>query len=102
MATTELPLPALPEAHHEEPGGIVDWLTTVDHKKIGLLYIFTSFAIFLAGGVLAMVVRLELAQPGLQLFEGNEHAYTWRQRCSAHSHDEELPDLPPARARFTK
>ena len=37
MATTELPLPALPEAHHEEPsGGIVDYLPTVDHKKIGL------------------------------------------------------------------
>src|SRR4029453_4347395 len=28
MATTELPLPALPEAYHEEPGGIVDYLTT--------------------------------------------------------------------------
>ena len=51
MATTELPLPALPEAHHEEPsGGIVDYLTTVDHKKIGLLYIFTAFTVFLAGG----------------------------------------------------
>jgi cytochrome c oxidase subunit 1 len=73
MATTELPLPALPEAHHEEPGGIVDWLTTVDHKKIGLLYIFTSFAIFLAGGVLALIVRLELAQPGLQVLGENTY-----------------------------
>ena len=41
MATTELPLPALPEAHHEEPSGIVDYLTTVDHKKIGILYILS-------------------------------------------------------------
>ncbi|HEY4792415.1 MAG TPA: cbb3-type cytochrome c oxidase subunit I, partial [Actinomycetes bacterium] len=73
MATTELPLPALPEAHHEERGGIVDWLTTVDHKKIGLLYILTSFAIFLAGGVLALVVRLELAQPGLQVLGENTY-----------------------------
>ncbi|MFL5883400.1 MAG: cytochrome c oxidase subunit I [Actinomycetota bacterium] len=73
MATTELPLPALPEAHHEERGGIVDWLTTVDHKKIGLLYIFTSFAIFLAGGVLALIVRLELAQPGLQVLGENTY-----------------------------
>ena len=55
-----------PEAHHEEPGGIVDYLTTVDHKKIGILYIFTAFAIFLAGGVLALLVRWELAQPGLR------------------------------------
>ncbi|HEV3498577.1 MAG TPA: cbb3-type cytochrome c oxidase subunit I, partial [Actinomycetes bacterium] len=73
MATTELPLPALPEAHHEEPAGIVDYLTTVDHKKIGILYIFTAFAIFLAGGVLALVVRWELAEPGLQAMSENTY-----------------------------
>jgi cytochrome c oxidase subunit I len=73
MATTELPLPALPEAHHEEPGGIVDYLTTVDHKKIGILYMVTAFAIFLAGGVLALLVRLELAQPGLQWMGENTY-----------------------------
>ncbi len=73
MATTELPLPALPEAHHEEPGGIVDYLTTVDHKKIGILYIFTAFAIFLAGGLLALVVRWELATPGLQAMGENTY-----------------------------
>ena len=73
MATTELPLPALPEAHHEEPGGIVDYLTTVDHKKIGILYIFTAFAIFLVGGLLALVVRWELASPGLQAMGENTY-----------------------------
>jgi hypothetical protein len=74
MATTELPLPALPEAHHEEPsGGIVDYLTTVDHKKIGLLYIFTAFAVFLAGGLLALLVRWELASPGLQVMGENTY-----------------------------
>ena len=73
MATTELPLPALPEAHHEESGGIVDYLTTVDHKKIGILYIFTSFGIFLVGGVLALLVRMELAQPGLQVMGENTY-----------------------------
>jgi cytochrome c oxidase subunit I len=73
MATTELPLPALPEAHHEEPAGIVEYLTTVDHKKIGILYIFTSFAIFLAGGVLSLVVRWELARPGLQVLGENTY-----------------------------
>ncbi len=74
MATTELPLPALPEAHHEEPsGGIVDYLTTVDHKKIGLLYIFTAFAVFLAGGLLALLVRWELATPGLQVMGENTY-----------------------------
>jgi cytochrome c oxidase subunit I len=65
MATTEIPLPALPEAH-EPRAGVMDWITTVDHKRIGVLYIFTSFFIFLAGGVLALLVRTELARPGLQ------------------------------------
>jgi cytochrome c oxidase subunit 1 len=73
MATTELPLPALPEAHHEERGGIVDYLTTVDHKKIGILYMVTAFAIFLAGGVLALLVRWELASPGLQVMSENTY-----------------------------
>jgi cytochrome c oxidase subunit 1 len=73
MATTELPLPALPEAPHEPSGGIVDWLTTVDHKKIGLLYIFTSFGIFLAGGVLSLAIRTELARPGLQTMGENTY-----------------------------
>src|SRR3972149_5024995 len=47
--------------------GLMEWLTTVDHKKIGLLYIWTSFFFFLVGGVLALFIRLELAQPGLQV-----------------------------------
>src|SRR5919204_3101333 len=66
MATTEVPLPALPEAH-EERAGLVDYLITVDHKKIGILYIFPAFGVFLAGGILALLFRLELAHSGLQL-----------------------------------
>ncbi len=62
MATTELGVPALEE---HPRGGLVDWVTTVDHKKVGLLYIFTSVAIFLLAGILALVVRIELAQPRL-------------------------------------
>jgi cytochrome c oxidase subunit 1 len=55
-------------------GGLYDWLTTTDHKKIGMLYVINSFLFFLIGGVLALVVRLELAQPGLQ-FLPDEHVY---------------------------
>ena len=47
--------------------GLTDWLTTTDHKKIGLLYIGTAFLLFGVGGIIALVMRLELAQPGLQL-----------------------------------
>jgi cytochrome c oxidase subunit I len=47
--------------------GIVDWLTTTDHKKIGILYIVTAFAFFLLSGLLALLMRAELSEPGLQL-----------------------------------
>src|SRR6187455_169669 len=46
--------------------GLYAWLTTTDHKKIGILYIANSFLFFFIGGLLALGVRTELAQPGLQ------------------------------------
>ncbi|MFF3764343.1 cytochrome c oxidase subunit I [Streptomyces sp. NPDC001922] len=55
------------------PGQIaVDWLTTTDHKKIGHLYLITSFAFFLVGGVLALLMRAELARPGLQIVSSEQ------------------------------
>jgi cytochrome c oxidase subunit 1 len=50
----------------------VDWLTTTDHKKIGHLYLITSFAFFLIGGLMALVMRAELARPGLQIVDNNQ------------------------------
>ncbi len=46
-----------------EPRGVVGWLTTTDHKRIGLLYFFTTLAFFAAGGVEALVIRTQLAAP---------------------------------------
>ena len=45
---------------------IYEWVTTTDHKKIGAMYIVNSFIFFFIGGLLALGVRVELAQPGLQ------------------------------------
>jgi cytochrome c oxidase subunit 1 len=45
---------------------LVRIITTTDHKMIGKLYLITSFAFFLVGGLMAMVIRAELARPGLQ------------------------------------
>ncbi len=45
---------------------LYDWVTTTDHKKIGILYIINSFVFFFIGGLLAIGVRTELAMPGLQ------------------------------------
>jgi cytochrome c oxidase subunit I len=64
MATTEFPAPAVPAGAHPR-GGLAEWVTTVDHKKIGILYIFTSLGVFLLAGIFALVVRAELAQPSL-------------------------------------
>ncbi|MDQ1323562.1 MAG: cytochrome c oxidase subunit, partial [Chloroflexota bacterium] len=64
MATTTLN-PAAPAVR----GGLYAWLTTTDHKKIGIMYLINSILFFLAGGILALVVRLELAVPGLQLVD---------------------------------
>ncbi|MFJ3781866.1 cytochrome c oxidase subunit I [Streptomyces sp. NPDC090093] len=52
---------------------VVDWLTTTDHKKIGHLYLITSFVFFLLGGLLALVLRAELARPGLQIVSPEQY-----------------------------
>jgi cytochrome c oxidase subunit I len=50
-------------------GRVSSWLTTLDHKRIGILYMATSLVFFLAGGVLALLMRAQLATP-------NEHFIT--------------------------
>ncbi|GAC1581624.1 MAG: cytochrome c oxidase subunit I [Candidatus Dormibacteria bacterium] len=48
---------------HQQPGGILGWLSTVDHKRIGIMYLYTTFAFFLMAGILAMLMRWQLARP---------------------------------------
>jgi cytochrome c oxidase subunit 1 len=50
---------------------IASWMSSTDHKVIGYLYLITSFVMFLFGGVLALLIRMELFEPGLQ-FVSNE------------------------------
>jgi len=65
MATTTLE----PRVTPYRRSWVLDWLTTVDHKKIGILYIVNSFLFFFAAGILALVIRSELAVPGLQFVD---------------------------------
>ncbi len=58
-------------AHHDRPKGIMRWILTTNHKDIGTLYLWLSFIMFLTGGAMAMVIRAELFEPGLQLVEPN-------------------------------
>jgi cytochrome c oxidase subunit I len=53
---------AEPAAPTWKEGPVLGWLTTVDHKRIGVLYIVTAFLFFLAGGVMALLMRIQLAQ----------------------------------------
>jgi cytochrome c oxidase subunit 1 len=45
------------------PGGIVGWLSVADHKTIGRRFIATTFVFFLLGGILAVLMRVQLARP---------------------------------------
>ncbi|MDQ3128024.1 MAG: cbb3-type cytochrome c oxidase subunit I, partial [Chloroflexota bacterium] len=69
MATT-----TLTPAASTYRSGMYEWITTTDHKKIGILYVINSFLFFFIGGLLALGVRTELAIPGLQLLT-NEGVY---------------------------
>ncbi|MGH2970240.1 MAG: cytochrome c oxidase subunit I [Solirubrobacteraceae bacterium] len=75
MATTEttertdLPILERPAPHiiaHEvarERAGWTSWLTTTDHKKIGILYLYTVLVFFVLGGVEALLIRIQLGAP---------------------------------------
>ncbi len=60
MAVRAEPVP-VPEVFAR--GRVSSWLTTVDHKRIGLLYIVTSLVFFATGGLLALLMRAQLATP---------------------------------------
>jgi cytochrome c oxidase subunit 1 len=63
MATTAL----TPAATAGYRGGLYEWVTTTDHKRIGILYIVNSFIFFFLAGTMALFIRTELARPGLQV-----------------------------------
>src|SRR3954463_5985013 len=77
MAATETAptttLPAVPQIVAREvrraPRGWTSWVTTTDHKRIGILYLVTTFAFFLIGGVEALMMRLQLGAPNNTLLE---------------------------------
>src|SRR5690606_4382971 len=73
MATAAAPasrgLFARPTATH----GWKSWLTTVDHKKIGIMYIFTSLVFFVAGGIEALLIRAQLARPEQTLLSADAY-----------------------------
>ena len=78
MSTTTQDAPVEHEEHHDEDTnylnhetGIWSWLTTKDHKRIGILYCISLALVFLVAGVLALFMRAELSAPG-ETIMGND------------------------------
>ena len=68
-ATTSLPQ----DRGYLTEKGFHSWAYTLDHKRIGVLYIWTTLGFFLLGGLIAMLLRLKLLTPGPALF--SDHTY---------------------------
>jgi heme/copper-type cytochrome/quinol oxidase subunit 1 len=56
------------------------WLTTTDHKLIGIMYMTTGMLSFVVGGIFALVMRIQLSQPNEKVID----AATYNQLVSAH------------------
>lgn len=68
MATTTQAPPRVLPRPAAAPTGLWSWFTTIDHKRIGILYMASSFLLFITGGIDALLVRMQLAKPNNMLF----------------------------------
>ncbi|WP_330261344.1 aa3-type cytochrome oxidase subunit I [Streptomyces sp. NBC_00539] len=73
MTTVTEPIAPIPTRGRTVGQVVVAWLSTTDHKKIGHLYLIASFVFFVIGGVLALLLRAELARPGMQIVSNEQY-----------------------------
>ena len=55
------------------PTGLKSWFLTLDHKRIGLMYLFAIMFFFMVGGIFAVLLRLELLNPGQDIMEADTY-----------------------------
>ncbi|MGH9124695.1 MAG: cytochrome c oxidase subunit I [Acidimicrobiales bacterium] len=79
------PSPLVPPGDSEAPAaspflrrpqaneGFWSWITTVDHKRLGILYVASAFGFFLLGGIEALLIRLQLARPNGHILSANQY-----------------------------
>src|SRR5205823_14628063 len=77
-ATQVLPRPKAYDDTFWKPISL--WLTTTDHKLIGIMYMVTGILSFVIGGIFALIIRLQLSQPNLKVVDPE----TYHQMISAH------------------
>ena len=73
--TAEVKQPAVHYLNHEK--GLWSWLTTVDHKRIGIMYAIVVAIFFLVGGIFATLVRTELATAGETIMNQDQYNQTF-------------------------
>ncbi|HXD40625.1 MAG TPA: cytochrome c oxidase subunit I [Ramlibacter sp.] len=66
-AVLEHPEHTAADPHHHAPAGWQRWVYATNHKDIGTMYLVFAFTMFMVGGVLALLIRAELFEPGLQI-----------------------------------
>ncbi|WP_437982152.1 cytochrome c oxidase subunit I [Sorangium sp. So ce117] len=80
--------------------GIMSWLTTVDHKRIGLMYLISTFIAFAMGGVFALVLRLELLTPKETLMSANTYNQMFTLHGAVMTFLFIIPSIPGALGNF--
>jgi hypothetical protein len=73
MAVAVTRAPARPFARPKAEHGFWSWISTVDHKRIGILYGVTAFLFFVVGGGEALMIRMQLAKPNGTVLAAEEY-----------------------------
>ncbi|MEX0784964.1 MAG: cytochrome c oxidase subunit I [Dehalococcoidia bacterium] len=73
----------VPRAVGYQRPAVLDWLTTVDHKKLGILYLYTTMFFFAVGGILALLVRTQLAVADSTFVGNNTYNQIFTMHASA-------------------
>jgi cytochrome c oxidase subunit I len=80
--------------------GIMSWLTTVDHKRIGLMYFVSTLIAFILGGFFALVLRLELLNPGKDILTAPQYNQAFTLHGAIMVFLFIIPSIPGALANF--
>ncbi len=105
QTVTTLDVNTAPDAGHgadyiRATSGIMSWLTTVDHKRIGLMYLASTFVAFLMGGVFALILRLELLTPKATIISANAYNQMFTLHGAVMTFLFIIPSIPGALGNF--
>ena len=71
--TSSTTTPAAGSNYLNHSTGLKSWLTTLDHKRIGLMYLASVLFFFFIGGIFALLIRIELLTPGQTIMDANTY-----------------------------